>query len=132
MIRVKTSRAIIPVTMSRKMYSASTWAANVDACCGHNGKLLSIPCLRYSLSGYRAIQPPQDKDQTSKQKNRGRGRQAQDVRHHGAVFSGLGIIVIAVEEHCVDSVANFALRGFDQSHSQIFGRKIHTVKVTRD
>src|ERR1035438_6468484 len=111
MIRVKTSRAIIPVTMSRKMYSASTWAANVDACCGHNGKLLSIPCLRYSLSGYRAIQPPQDKDQTSKQKNRGRGRQAQDVRHHGAVVSGLGIIVILKADGLGERVDRIRLAG---------------------
>src|SRR5216683_4294678 len=104
----------------------------VEACCGHNGKLLSIPCLRCRLPGYRTIQPPQDKNQTAEQKDGCSGRQPQDVRYYGAIFPGLRIVVIAVEQNSIDSVADFALRSFHQSHAQIFGWKIHTVKVARD
>src|SRR5580700_4497989 len=127
--QVKISRVIIPVTMSRKMYRASTCPAIVEACCGHNGKLLSIPSLCRRLPGYGEIQSPQDKEKSSEHENRCSRRQPQNIADHRTVFSGLRIVVIAIEQHGIDGIADLALRGLNQSHAQIFRWKIHAVEV---
>ena len=56
----------------------------------------------------------------------------QNVRHHRPIFSGLGIVVIAVEQHRIHGVADLALRRFHEAHAQILGRKIHAIEVARD
>ena len=40
--------------------------------------------------------------------------------------------MIAVEQHLVDRIADFALRGLHQTHAQIFRRIIHAVEISRD
>ena len=40
--------------------------------------------------------------------------------------------MIAIQQHLIHGVADLALGSLHQSHAQIFGRKINTVKITRD
>ena len=47
-------------------------------------------------------------------------------------FPVRGIVVIAVQQHLIDDVADLVLRGLDQSQPQIFRRKFHAIEVLRD
>src|ERR1700722_10401931 len=88
-----------------------------SSCCG----------LRSSRHG--AIQTYHDQQKSSEDQNRGGSRQPQNVDDDGSVFSSGRIVVVTVEKHLIDGVADFSLRGLDQSHAQIFWRKIHAVEV---
>src|SRR2546426_2968322 len=134
----KMSSVTIPVMMTRKMKRASTLPAIVEARSGHNGKLLNMSLTRCSrfwvrLSSWqRAFQSEHDEQESAQNQNRRRSRQAQNVGDDGAVLSARRIIVVAVEQHLIDRIANLPLRRFDQAHPQILGWKIHTIEVARD
>src|SRR5438309_3376163 len=102
----KISRVINPQTISRKMNRASTLPAAVEALSGHNGKLSNISGLNFRLhrscrAGNPAlrglVQPEQNDQQAAQQQNGGTGSQPQNVGDDRAVFSGGGIVVIAIE-----------------------------------
>src|ERR1700736_3004833 len=111
--------------MSRKMKRASTLPAALEALAGHNGKLSNISCLTRSRcclthsSSRRGqfLQPEENEEEQSQHQNGDSSSQPQNVAHDRAVFSGCGIVVIAVEQHLIDGVADLALRGFHQSHA---------------
>ena len=73
-----------------------------------------------------------DKHKCSQNEHGPERRQLQDVADDCAVFSGPGIVVIAVEQHLVADVANPVLRGLHQPKTQIFRRKLDSVKVSRN
>src|SRR5271169_1201592 len=142
MTAVKISRVINPETINRKMKRASTLPAVVEARSGHNGKLSNITCLtrsslsRCSLSrnpprsGF--VEPEKNEQQTTEEQDGESCSQPQNVADNRAIFAGGGIVVIAVEQHLIDGVADLALRGFDQTHAQVFRRIIHAVEIARD
>src|SRR6476660_6234200 len=106
--------------MIMKINRASTLPAVREALCGHNGKLSNISrVFRSWLSQSRfipslvrrgAIQTDENKEQAADEENRQSGAQLQHVADDRAVFSGSWIVVIAVQEHLIDGVADLALR----------------------
>ncbi len=79
-----------------------------------------------------ALQAEENEDQAAENRMVSAPPSFQHVADDRAVFAGGGIVVIAVQKNLIDGVADFSLRGFDQSHAQVFRREVHAVEVARD
>src|SRR5579859_105373 len=144
MMATKISSDISPDTMSRKMNRASTLPAVLEACCGHNGKLVNIfraIQLRVSqgcgfviprFAGRDLLQTDEDENQSAEEQNRDAAAELQHVADDCAVFSGGRIVVIAVEENLIDRIADLAFGSLDQAHTEVFRGKFYPVEVARD
>src|SRR5579864_44137 len=94
-----------------------------------------MTCLYFapSFSRWRVFLQPEQNQQERAQHQDGEGSsKPQHVGYDRAVFSGGGIVVIAVEQDLIYCVADLALRGFYQPHAEVFRRKIHAVEIARD
>src|SRR5579864_2150576 len=79
-----------------------------------------------------SLQAEKDEDQAADEQDGQRATQLQHVADDRAIFAGGGIVVIAVQKNLIDRVADFSLRGFDQSHTQIFRWEVDAVEIARD
>src|SRR5579872_4586233 len=103
---------------------------------GRHGELGGHLCgprsVLQSSSGGGAVQAPEDENESAEKNDGGYGGEAENVGDDCAIFSGLRIVVIAIEQNRIDSVADFALGGFDEAHAQILGREIDAIEIARD
>src|SRR5262245_15208323 len=169
---VKINAVISADTTTRKMKSASTLFADVEALAGQNGMFCSIAtlfapfakpsrALRWKAFHRRGRRegPQRSRSQpvkwlslkssgplmavhrapTHHQKNERPekqhgcdARQPQQSQNDRAVFSLCRVVVIAVEEHLIDKVADLSLPRLYQSQAKILRRILHTVVVLRN
>src|SRR5580704_241869 len=129
---------------SRKMKSASTFPAPVEARMGQSGKLSNIKLVvgRWSsVVGQEALSSGHGcrwahteheyQECPQNQHRRARG-QLQDSTDDGPVFPGVRIVVVAVEQDLVDHCADLVLGCLNQSQAQIFRCELDAVIVLSD
>src|SRR6476660_4847310 len=123
--------------MTRKMKSASTLPAVVEARAGQSGNVSYIVSRRSSASsGRMAIVSRPETNQHGHEDSQCQygcqSRKLQDTRNDGSILAGRRIVVIAVQEHLVCQGSDLVLRRLDQSQAQVFGRVLDAVIVLSD
>src|SRR5437660_9758536 len=78
------------------------------------------------------IRAVHDEHASPQNQNGRRPRDTQQATDDGAVFPRPRIVVVAVQKQLVRDTADFVLRCLYQSQTQIFGWKLHSIKILRD
>src|SRR5947207_8813982 len=130
---VKMRIVIATQTATRKIYKRSSQNACEDAAGGQSGKLSNI-LLRAALPPGFVIRaaPEQQEQHRPNAKNGQSAGELNDPADDCAVFPGIRIVVIAVQNHLICERSNFVLRSLNQPQPQVLCRKFHAIVILGD
>src|SRR6266699_5587733 len=130
---VKMRIVIATQTATRKMYRRSSQNACEDAAAGQSGKLSNILMRAALPPGFIVRAAPEQQEQHRPNPKNGQpARELNDPADDCAVFPGVRIIVVAIQNHLIGQGSNLALRSLNQPQPQVLWRKFHAIVILGD